>query len=229
MGKAVEVIELGFVNAYLLEAEGGFVLIDTGMPAHWRELDRRLASAGCAPGRLRLVVATHGDWDHIGNCAKLRKKYRAPVALHAGDAAMAERPVVLKRRVRTLPLRIVSRLWPLIMRLRRDWPRFEPFQPDRLLSDGQSLREYGLPARIVHLPGHTRGSIGVLTEAGDLFAGDILVNRKRPGAVEIIEDDRQLEDSLARLRRMKIRTVYPGHGQPFAMSRWTSPGAGAAG
>jgi glyoxylase-like metal-dependent hydrolase (beta-lactamase superfamily II) len=37
------------------------------------------------------------------------------------------------------------------------------------LSDGQSLEEYGLVAKIIHIPGRTPGSIGMLTAEDDLF------------------------------------------------------------
>ena len=40
---------------------------------------------------------------------------------------------------------------------------FEAFEPDALLEDEESLAEYGLDATILSLPGHTPGSIGVLT------------------------------------------------------------------
>jgi glyoxylase-like metal-dependent hydrolase (beta-lactamase superfamily II) len=41
--------------------------------------------------------------------------------------------------------------------------------PYILLSDGQSLEEYGLVAKIIHIPGRTPGSIGMLTAEDDLF------------------------------------------------------------
>ena len=42
---------------------------------------------------------------------------------------------------------------------------FEPFSPDVLLQDGQDLGEFGLAATVVHFPGHSPGSVGVLTAA----------------------------------------------------------------
>ena len=44
------------------------------------------------------------------------------------------------------------------------------------------------------------------------------VNRKKPEAAQIIEDVAQLEHSLEILKKMSIKTVYPGHGKPFLMS-----------
>ena len=54
------------------------------------------------------------------------------------------------------------------------------FQPDVCLEDGDDLREYGFDAQVLHLPGHSNGSIGVLTAGGDLFCGDLLRNWGKP-------------------------------------------------
>ena len=91
------------------------------------------------------------------------------------------------------------------------------FKPDIFLSDGQSLEEYGVSAKVIHIPGHTPGSIGILTSEGDLFVGDTFVNRTKPEAAQLIENAAQLEHSLEILKKMNIKTVYPGHGEPFLM------------
>ncbi|AQX15619.1 hypothetical protein BKM78_06620 [Tessaracoccus sp. T2.5-30] len=46
------------------------------------------AAAGCGPDDLRLIVLTHGDVDHAGNCAHLRSTHHAPIAIHRHDAEM---------------------------------------------------------------------------------------------------------------------------------------------
>ena len=73
----IETICLASVNSYLVAANTGFALIDTGKPEKRSDLDARLSSAGCKPGDLRLIVLTHGDYDHAGNAAFLREKHGA--------------------------------------------------------------------------------------------------------------------------------------------------------
>lgn len=51
----------------------------------------------------------------------------------------------------------------------------EVFEPTIFLKNGDDLRSYGVDARVVELPGHTKGSIGIAVE-DNLFVGD--VNRK---------------------------------------------------
>jgi hydroxyacylglutathione hydrolase len=216
VNERIRAIELGFVNAFLVEAEGGFVLIDTGLGRHWERLEAELQSLGCLPGRLKLVLITHGDVDHTGNCAKLQEKYKVPIAMHAGDAVMAESGVAAKRKVRTVLGRVI--LW--LARLRMREAAFDGFKPDLLLRDGQDLSEaYGFKAKIVHIPGHTKGSIGILTEEGDLFAGDTLMNIRKPDIAMFIEDPEELKNSIDKLKGLKIKRVYPGHGKPFLMEQ----------
>ena len=88
---AITTIGLAGVNAYLVAARDGFVLVDTGKPEKRADLVAQLARAGCAPGTLKLIVLTNGDYDHAGNAAYLRETYGLPVAMHRDDAGRVER------------------------------------------------------------------------------------------------------------------------------------------
>jgi hydroxyacylglutathione hydrolase len=164
-------------NCFLLQAGDGFVLIDSGV-ASWRTaVEKSLASAGCRPGDLKLIVLTHGDSDHADNCAHLQRNYGAAVGMHPADAQMVERgDMSLGRKARPDRIAAMGRVIGLVGRLLLLFgpPPFDRFSPDLFLEDGQSLSLYGLDARIVHLPGHSKGSIGVLTSDGSLFCGDLI-------------------------------------------------------
>jgi hydroxyacylglutathione hydrolase len=216
MGKEdIKIIELTFVNAFLVKVNEGFVLIDTGLSMHWEKLENELISAGCLPDKLKLVIITHGDFDHTGNCAKLQEKYKCKIAMHKDDSLMAENGIFLKRKVRTLSARIFT----LIRIFFRRKFTFDKFKPDIYLAEGQTMNEYGFNATIIHIPGHTKGSIGILTDDGNLFAGDTFTNNKKPDIANYIENEGELETSISRLKNMNIRTVYPGHGKPFEMEQ----------
>ncbi len=82
---------LGTVNCYLLACDTGYVLIDTGSSNRRAEVDKQLTSADCQPGDLKLIVLTHGDFDHTGNAVYLWQGLGASIAMHADDAGMLER------------------------------------------------------------------------------------------------------------------------------------------
>ena len=81
-----------------------------------------------------------------------------------------------------------ARIFYLIRRLFRRKFTFDKFKPDIYLTDGQNLNEYGFNATVVHIPGHTKGSIGILTDDGNLFAGDTFTNNKKPDIANYIEN-----------------------------------------
>lgn len=73
-------MELDHINLWLLEHDGGFVLIDTGLAsdaarALWERLERSLLRER----PLRLIVITHLHPDHAGLAAWLQRRHGVPV------------------------------------------------------------------------------------------------------------------------------------------------------
>ncbi len=205
---------MGAVNCYLVETGSDFVLIDTGGSNKRTELERELADAGCRPGNLDLIVLTHGDFDHTGNAAYLREKFGAKIAMHQDDSGMAEHGDMFWNRSSGGALfRIIA---PILFNFRKS----NRFKPDLYVEDGTDLSEYGFDAQVLNLPGHSKGSIGILTAGGDLFCGDLLENLKEPATNSLMDDPVACEASVERLRGFEISTVYPGHGSPFPMEEF---------
>jgi glyoxylase-like metal-dependent hydrolase (beta-lactamase superfamily II) len=203
---------MGNVNCCLVETNAGFSLIDTGGSNSRKYLAAELARRGCTPGQLKLVVLTHGDADHVGNAAFLHAEFGAKIAMHPGDLDMVARGDVLAGRKNP------SRSLRLLLAF-SSWISPERFAPDLLLQDGDDLASYGLDARVVSIPGHTAGSIGILTSEGEFFCGDLLVNRGKPSFNHLIDDWAAAHASLLKLSSLGIHTVYPGHGQPFGLGQ----------
>jgi glyoxylase-like metal-dependent hydrolase (beta-lactamase superfamily II) len=204
---------MGSVNCYLVKSARGYLLIDTGGKNNRQSLGHELERAGCKPGDLDLILLTHGDFDHTGNAEFLHGFYEVKVAMHAGDAGMVEWGDMFFSRNK--PNAIIRLLVSVFSRFGRE----ERFTPDLLVEDGDSLDEYGIDARVISIPGHSRGSIGILLPGGDLFCGDLLVNTDRPVLNSLIDDLASARDSLQKLAGMEIGTVYPGHGEPFPLQR----------
>jgi len=91
------------------------------------------------------------------------------------------------------------------------------FTPDLFLEDGDRLDEYGLAATVLHVPGHSAGSIAVLTDEKMFFSGDFLENRTRPSVATPVDDPEALEASFERVKKLDIQIVYPGHGKAFTL------------
>ncbi len=198
------------VNCYLVRSGDSSILIDSGVSGQRRALDEALEKAGCRPGALKLIAITHGDFDHTGNAAYLRRKYAAPIGMGPGDWGMAERGDMFWNRKSGKGLfKLVASVYKL--------PRADRFTPDVALEEGMHLLEYGLDAGVLSIPGHSLGSIGVLTAEGDLFCGDLFENSNRPALNSIMDDLAAATLSLERLEGLPVGTVYPGHGRPFKL------------
>jgi glyoxylase-like metal-dependent hydrolase (beta-lactamase superfamily II) len=202
---------LGSVNCYIVKTDGGFVLIDTGASNKRSQLERELERVGCKPGDLKLIVLTHGDFDHTGNAAYLRRKLGARIAMHRDDAGMLERgDIFWNRKSGNFFIRAVA---SFLFRFGRP----ERCSPDLCLDEGDDLSGYGFEAEVLHIPGHSKGSIAILTADGALFCGDLLEYKCRPVLNNIIDDRAVAQASFERLKRLKANSVYPGHGQSFPM------------
>lgn len=210
----IKIIGLRFVNAYLLKAGDGFILIDTGLTIHREKLLEELYLFGALPDKLKLVIVTHGDYDHAGNSRMLREKFGVLIAMHKADLPMVANGLIRKRKVKTLR----NKFYFLIRQIFGNKLDFEKFTPDIFFADGQSLMEFGLDATVLYLPGHTHGSIGILTADGNFFSGDTFVNTGKPSTARLIENQGELQMTLARLKPLNIKTIYPGHGAPFDFS-----------
>jgi glyoxylase-like metal-dependent hydrolase (beta-lactamase superfamily II) len=206
------------VNAHLLVGRRP-ILVDTGVPGSTAKVLKRIAEHGIGPGDLAAIVVTHAHIDHFGSAAELHRATGAPIIAHTADAAQ-----YAAGRIRE-PYLPTGALGRILNRLPAFHVHTEPFTPQLLLNGTAALHDFGVDARIMPTPGHTAGSISVLTDAGDLVAGDLVagsflgVLRHRP-ANPPFHDDRV--GNLASLRAMLAlnpTTLHVGHGGPLDPER----------
>lgn len=205
--------EIGeMVHAYLWEWSEGVTLIDTGVPSSAEPIQRALVANGYPLHRVKRIILTHCDVDHMGSAAALKRATGAPVACHTVEKDWVEHPN--KRTPSSILLRPVFRLISLAPGLHS-----EPVTPDELLVDGQELPE-GLT--VVTTPGHTPGHISLIQrERRILIAGDCLGNRGGklavPGAL-FTPDMKNAQRSVWKLAKKygdEIDVAVFGHGPPI--------------
>jgi hydroxyacylglutathione hydrolase len=209
------------VPCYLVKTNDCFIMIDTGDASDQVNLVKALDHAGVTPENLKLVILTHGDFDHSGNAAYLQQKYAAKIAMHADDVGMVERgDQGWNRKAKSDRISLFGRVIIFISSRLAKPVQFSSFKPDILLVDAQELSQYGITAKVLHLPGHSKGSIGILTSDGDLFCGDLLMNMFKPDLHFLIDDYADFTTSIQKLKTENVKTVYPGHGKPFLFEQF---------
>ena len=131
--------------------------------------------------------------------------------MHAQDVCMVERKDMFANRKK--PNALIRMLFPVLS----GFGKAEQFTPDLSVKDGDDLAGFGFNAKVIEIPGHSKGSIGILTAEGELFCGDLLVSTKKPELNTMLDDLPTAQASLQKLGSLGIGTVYPGHGAPFSL------------
>jgi glyoxylase-like metal-dependent hydrolase (beta-lactamase superfamily II) len=207
----------GLVNSYLVEEAGKVTVIDAALPGLWNELEAELAAMGRSLDDVRALVLTHGDTDHIGFAERLHEHHGVPVYVHEADAARA-RKEVSKPSSGWGPVSIRPLVRFLAYTALRGGLRIPPATDLVTVRGGETLDAPGSP-RIVHLPGHTPGSVAVHVPALDaIFLGDgmttrsVLTGERGPRLAPFTLEPETALASLDRLDGIDATWVLPGHG-----------------
>ncbi|MDO5300169.1 MAG: MBL fold metallo-hydrolase [Clostridia bacterium] len=198
-------VRCGTVNCYIIQNGSVAVLVDTGMKKH-----RERILKACSPFDIRLIVLTHGHVDHVQNAAYLSEKLHAPIAINREDVPLLADNTLQPLYAQTPMGRLMH--FVSMRNFRRE--RIPPFSPSMLLKDGDSLNAYGICAKVVALPGHTNGSIGLDIAGHSLIVGDALMGLPRPGLPLLYHNGAAMRASAARIGGLGARILYFGHGRP---------------
>jgi glyoxylase-like metal-dependent hydrolase (beta-lactamase superfamily II) len=193
----IERIPVGMLeaNCYLVlcPQTRAALLVDPGA-----ESERILAAVGASGAQVKMVLHTHGHFDHIGATEDVLAGLPASTSLaaHPADAYLYEAENRGMGAMFGYPL-----------------PETRA-TPNRALADGQTLEIGTLRFEVLHTPGHTPGSI-CLVVGGACLAGDTLF-RRGIGRTDLLGGDEEAiyASIAARLYALPGETrVHPGHGE----------------
>jgi glyoxylase-like metal-dependent hydrolase (beta-lactamase superfamily II) len=207
----------GTVNSYLVVEDREVTVIDAGLPGHRHLLVDELSSLGLTLDAVQALVLTHGDSDHIGFAAWLSAEKGIPAHVHTADVDRARLEV--KKPTRGWgPIKVGPLAGFMWYSARHGGLRIKPVGAVATMEDGEVLDVPGKP-RIIHVPGHTPGSVAVHVPAVDaVFLGDAMTTRnvltgvEGPKPAPFTLDPDQARESIERIAAVDATWVLPGHG-----------------
>ena len=195
------------MNVYLLEDEGGGVtLFDAGI----RSMTHAVAEAAAPLGGINRIVLGHADADHRGTAPGLR----VPVYCHPAEVEAARSEDSMRPYQRLEKLGIPARY--VYRHLLAFWDG-GPVEIAGTLDEGDDVCGF----RVVHLPGHAPGLIGLFRESDGLaltsdafYVIDPETSRRIPPGPPpeaFNEDTAQARESLRKLAELDPSAAWPGH------------------
>ncbi len=175
---------------YLIDC-GDLVLIDAGAGQSFEILVKNIEKLGIDPKKLKAILVTHAHIDHIGSLHQFQKEFGVQIIAHELDAEAIEEGHGTAAEAYGVS--------------------YTPCLVDqRIHSDEANLQFGNCELKIIHIPGHTPGSIAVYLDTSDgrvLFGQDI----HGPYYPHWGADPAMAKVSLQKLLELKIDVLCEGH------------------
>lgn len=217
---------LEYVNAYLIDGDGQYALVDPGWPSQeaLSALKRELGEVGLGIEDIGTVIVTHAHPDHFGLASEVRRLSGAEVVIHHRDIPMAPQQFMTWFREQMfhwllthgMPVGLLLQLGGLPFgESEIEWH----VSPDRTVDDGDRLSIGCQSFEVIWTPGHSPGHICLYHEAsrtllcGDHILADITPNISlNPFTSSLGCPLSKYLDSLHKVAKFEVDLVLPGHG-----------------
>ena len=178
-------------NVYVVSSDRGKILID---PGHY---DKRIRNYLKEIGGVDAVLLTHGHWDHSYGLDALKADYPdAPVYIHEKDRIFLKNPSLNGSAFNGFALIVHS---------------------DTAAVPEGMLRIGGYDIDVIHMPGHTSGSvIYYFPHENVLFTGDAVLKNVSSPTFSQTGSAKDAQESMRKFIHYGFSedtAVYPGHGE----------------
>lgn len=177
-------------NCYLVQAPEGWILFDAPDGAcAWLESLKTID--------LKLLLLTHGHFDHVPDVAKIKRRFDCPIGCHPETAPMISDPEFFRSFGFQLEI--------------------EPVEPDFLIEETPARDFLGLEMQVLEVPGHCPGSLCFLSRKDELLVGGDVLFAGSIGRGDLPGGDVDLLIAGIRKKLFPLGdniTVLPGHGPP---------------
>ena len=178
-------------NVYVV-ADEKVAVIDSGIHELSADTIEAIMELGVEPDYL---ILTHRHVDHIGGALPLKEYFSLRVFAGEKDLDAIKRGDEMSTGARDFGLKV----FPI-----DGYP----------LKEGDVINLGAYRLKVLETPGHTIGSISLYGDGGELFSGDTVFADGGIGRWDLPTGDFQrLKESIERLSKLDVRSLYPGHGR----------------
>ena len=224
-----KVITTAFSKCYILECNGGYLLIDTGYPKDYEKFIKKLDEKyHIDVSEIKYLLLTHHHDDHSGFAAELIKNTDLKLIIHEksierlkmGQSEEESQPI--NKRIKFI-FGFFNYFHEFV------FPPIIPRENDIIMKGTEQnteiLKNIGINGTIIYTQGHTMDGISVMLDDGSIFVGDNAMNawyfnmwgiKKRP---IFVQDIGLIFGSWETYIKMGGKKIYPIHGKPFNIEK----------
>ena len=202
----------GKCNCYLIEYEKKYILVDTSTYSYWEKLKEKLREIMGSDYILFALILTHAHFDRVENAYNLKTKFDCSVFIHKADAPYLEVGTNPEMKGTNFCAKIINTIKkiPYIY----DSYNYLPCEPNQLIHNELDLYYFGIPGKIIHTPGHTKGSLSLIIDNEIAIVGDTIDGVYRKTIfLFFAQDVEMLIRSWRKLLDCRCVEYLPAHGK----------------
>ncbi len=183
-------------------------IIDSGMPGNANKILSQISELDISFDKIKHIILTHADIDHMGSVADLKNATRALVAIHEKEVSylLGEK----KRKLKGMIGAMIGFIFGILLK----FIKTQNIAPDIILKEGDFIG--GL--EVIYSPGHTEGSISLYNAETVLFSGDAIITDKHSNIKGFknrsASDTLEAAKTIDKIKHLKFEVLLPGHGTP---------------
>lgn len=182
-------------------------MVDAGLFGKGVKKIHAIKKAGIRPGDIKRIIMTHTHLDHLGALKEIKEEIpHIELWVHKTEGEQLE-----SGDERTVyGMEMFRQMFQMQFGIK---PGKFRLKVHRKLEGGENLNLGGMRWRVIHIPGHSMGSIGLYNpHKMILIPGDVIYADYNIGRFDLFgASGEQLKESLFSLAKLKIRVLLPGH------------------